>query len=228
MAQKASRVFHSLEEFEAEAEVATKLAMQETAEELKEHLHQFVEQLIYNAYTPTFYERTNSLLDERAIEAYVYKNVKNAIGMGIRFNKAPYEERSNLRKFQHGNDIRHLEFGSFLEIMNDSSKLHENPYHFPTSKEIDRGNFYDAFKKYAEENYSEIFHKHFDWRMHRKPNLKGLGKGTQGNRGLSSSTRNIPSLDSGTTGLSSALSQKFTGTVSVFSETGELTYSQKY
>jgi hypothetical protein len=165
MARVPSRVFHNMAEFEAETEMITKNAMKSTVEYFKKMLSEFAQKDIYNnAYKATWYVRSNWLKAEDAIEAYIYKNTKNAWGGGVRFNKSAYDSIER-RPFQHGNADSYLPMNSYLEIMNDSSKLHENPWHFPTHTEIDRGSFYDEFlDKVKEIGIDTIFKAFFDAR----------------------------------------------------------------
>ena len=175
MARVPSRVFHNMAEFEAETEMITKNAMKSTVEYFKKMLSEFAQEDIYNnAYKATWYVRTNWLKADDAIEAYIYKNTKNAWGGGIRFNKSFYDS-INRNLFQHGNADNYLPMNSYLEIMNDSSKLHENPWHFPTSNEIDRGAFYDDFLKEindSEYGFTPVFQAFFEARMRQE----GSGK----------------------------------------------------
>lgn len=179
MAQLPRRIFHSVEEFHGLLESVMKEIIQQVADELKTKLRdEYITTYIYKAYNPKFYERTYSLLDENTIEVYTYKNVSDKIGVGIRFNDEYYSAHSDRDKFQHGNDIRYLPMGSFLEIMNNSSKLHDNPYHFPT--DINRYNFYDDFVHDAKE--------YFNTRVKDLVNARLLTSG-RGNR-PSATTRN--------------------------------------
>ena len=168
MAGVPSRAFHNSVELEAATEKATKYAMQSTVNFLKKKLSELAQDDIYdNAYKATWYVRTNWLKAEDAIEAYIYKNTKNAWGGGVRFNKSFYDD-INRNDYQHGNPIHYLPMNSYLEIMNDSSKLHDNPWHFPTSSEIDRGHFYDDFLKKVNDpeiGFTAIFKAFFDARL---------------------------------------------------------------
>lgn len=191
MAQKQARIFHSLREFEDTAEKATKVALNSTLEHLKRDLKEFIKDSIYNAYNPTWYERTNSLLQDSTLEVYIYKNTSNKVGGGIRFNPSYYNSHSG-ENFQHSNEIRMLPFGSFLEIMNDSSLINpNNPYHFPV---IERGAFYDNFQKYTNEVYDDLFSYYFNLAMGAKPNLRGIIRKSSQGMNLSSSTRHISSI----------------------------------
>lgn len=190
------RIYPSLKEFEADAEKATKVAMDRTLHYFKDELKRFTKACVYDVYTPKWYERTNTLLDDSTLEYYIYKNVSNKIGGGIRFNPSYYNEHSERSKFQHGNDIRFLPFGSYLEIMNDFTKVNpNNPYHFPI---IPRKPFYDIFKKFVEENFDEVFEGYFRAAMGVKPKVISNGQNVKKYTpmNLSSSTSHIPSLDS--------------------------------
>ena len=141
MAQLPSRAisvkadYSSIKDFEADAQKATKLALELTLSYFIKELREIIKNYIYNnAYKAKWYERTEWFNDENAIESYIYQNVKDAYGGGIRFNKKTYDAYGdNRNSFQHGNPLKYLEMGSYLAIMNDSSKLHPNPYGFPTS-----------------------------------------------------------------------------------------------
>ena len=165
MAKLPSKVFHSIAEFESAAENATKKAMQSTVNYFKKMLFEFANNAIYNnAYKVKWYERTNWLKDDNAIETYIFKNMKNSWGGGVRFNKSFYDG-INRNTFQHGNTADYLEMGSYLEIMNDSSKLHSNPWHFPTKEQIDRGHFYDDFLSELDDiqyGFNAVFSAYFD------------------------------------------------------------------
>ena len=194
MAQKPKRIYHSVKEFEVDAEKATKVAMDRTLESFKEELKRFIESEVYNAYQPKWYKRTNSLLQDSTLETYIYKNVAKGIGGGIRFNPEYYNSHSERdREFHHGNEIRLLEFGSYLEIMNDSSKLNpNNPYNFPV---VERGHFYDDFIKYIDANFNDVFQGYFNAAMGVKPNLMGYSsKKKQSTMNLSSSTSHLASI----------------------------------
>lgn len=196
-ASQTKRVFKSIEEFGEKAEFATKEAIKDTLEEFKTDLKQFIQHDVYDSYNPTWYKdkRTYSLINDTTLETYIYKNTKNAIGGGIRFNDDYYNAHSERDLFQHGNDVRFLPMTSFLQIMNDSSKLsNKNPYHFPT--DIDRGSFWDEFLKYMDENYDEVFQKAFKKHMGIKPSATFSGETSKG-MNLSSSTSHLESVNTG-------------------------------
>lgn len=209
MAKIPSKVFHSIAEFEGAAENATKKAMNSTVNHFKKVLFEFANNAIYNnAYKAKWYTRTNWLKDENAIESYIFKNMKSSWGGGVRFNKSAYDNISR-NDFQHGNTADYLEMGSYLEIMNDSSKLHNNPWHFPTKKQIDRGHFYDDFLAELDNptyGFENIFYIFFDAFLKSEqtgriviPNIPKRNKSTSsvGSIGAtSSSTRQYASLNS--------------------------------
>ena len=194
-----NRVFHTLAEFEEEAEQTTKKALIYTLNYFKDKFREIAEADIYNnAYKPKWYTRTHWLRDEDAIEAYIYKNVKNAIGGGVRFNRQAYDDFNE--PFQHGNPIKYLPMDSYLAIMNDSSLLRENPYGFPTHTEIDRGHFYDEFLSLVDREFDSKFNEMWERASHYsstgKMSLYGLGNGSKSIGATSSSTSQYASLHS--------------------------------
>ena len=205
MAKIQSKVFHSLAEFEQEAENATKKAMQSTVNYFKKMLLEFADDAIYkNAYNRKWYVRTGWLKNEDAVETYIFKNMKNSWGGGVRFNKSVYDG-INRDTFQHGNTADYLEMGSYLEIMNDSSLLHDNPWHFPTRQQIDRGHFYDDFLAElddAQYGFKAVFSVFFDAYLKSEqtgritiPNIPRRNKTTTGSVGaISSSTSQYSSV----------------------------------
>lgn len=159
MAGLPSRVFQSFAEFEDAAENATKIALNWTLNYFKNRLREYAKTYIYNnAYKVKWYSRTNWLKEKDAIESYIYKNTKNAIGGGLRFNREVYDNFSE--PFQHGNPVHYLPMNSYLEIMNNSSllpKSEKNIFHFPTGDEIDRGSFYSDFLNLLDKEWESVF-----------------------------------------------------------------------
>lgn len=211
MAKIPSKIFHSIIEFEDAAESSAKKALSATLNHFKRILLELADSSIYsNAYAVKWYKRTNWLKDENAVETYIFKNVKNEWGGGVRFNK-PFYDSINRGDFQHGNTADYLEMGSYLEIMNDSSKLHNNPWHFPTKEQINRGHFYDDFLKELDDpeyGFEKIFYIYFDSFLKSEqtgkiviPNIPTRNKsvGSVSNRigATSSSTSQYASLNSG-------------------------------
>ena len=197
MAGLPSRVFKTLAEFEGEAERATKEALLMTLNHFKSRLREIAVTHIYNnVYKRKWYQRTNWLTEDDAIEAYVYKNVKNAIGGGVRFNREAYDDFS--KPFQHGNPTRYLPMNSYLEIMCDSSLLpkgDKNVFNFPTNEEIDRGNFYEEFLKELDED----FYSKFDEMWNRAINRGKTGKiDLRGITGRNTTTSSVGAKSSST------------------------------
>ena len=56
MAKLPTRVYHSLQEFEADAENATKEALKDTLAKAKKVLRELIEEDIYQGYNPTWYK----------------------------------------------------------------------------------------------------------------------------------------------------------------------------
>lgn len=197
-----SRIFHTLAEFEEEAEQTTKSALIYTLDYFKDKFEDIIEADIYNnAYKATWYNRTNWMKDENALEVYIYKNIKNSIGGGVRFNKQTYEKYGNNRSlFQHGNPYKYLEMNSYLAIMNDSDKLHANPYNFPTHAEINRGHFYDEFLDLVDAKFDVKFSEFWHFASTGKRDLRGYGNNKRSVGATSSSTRQYASLHSSNIG----------------------------
>lgn len=203
------KIYSSLKDFEADAQKATRIAMENTLKYFKDKLHDLIEEHIYhNAYNAKWYKRTTYLSQENAILTYVYNNFgKNGVGGSIKFNKELYDNSTDRswekdkpwKEFQHGNPYRYLELKSYLEIMNDSSLIGE-AFHFPR---VERGHFYDEFMKDISENFDKVFEEKFNDVM----NYQRTGRPVARRRGgtvtntsvgspLSSSTSHIASYDS--------------------------------
>ena len=197
-----SRVFHTLAEFEEDAEQTTKAALTYTLDYFKDEFIKIAKADIYNnAYKAKWYDRTNWLEDENAIEVYIYKNVKNAIGGGVRFNREAYDKRTE--GFQHGNPVHYLPMNSYLAIMNDSSLLpkgDKNIFHFPTNAEIDRGHFYDEFLNLVDAKFDAKFSEMWHFASTGKRDLRGYGGNRHSVGATSSSTQQYQSLHSSNIG----------------------------
>ena len=197
-----SRVFHTLAEIEEEASKTTKTALLYTLTYFEKKFKEIATKHIYdNAYKAKWYERTNWLNNDDAIEAYVYKNTKNAIGGGVRFNRQAYDDFNE--PFQHGNPTKYLPMNSYLAIMNDSSLLKKNPYGFPTSVEINRVHFYDEFLNLVDREFdtkfSEMWERADYFIKTGKRDLRGYGGSGHSSIGAtSSSTSQYKSLDTKT------------------------------
>ena len=196
-----NRVFHTLAEFEESAEQSTKIALIYTLNYFKNKFKEIaIEDIYNNAYKAKWYVRTNWLEDDDAIEDYIYKNVKNAIGGGVRFNRKAYDNFDE--PFQHGNPTKYLPMESYLAIMNNSSLLRENPYGFPTHREIDRGHFYDEFLNLVDKEFDSKFSEMWERADHfvktGRRDLRGYGNGSVSTSigATSSSTKQYTSLNS--------------------------------
>lgn len=198
------RVFQTLAEFESEAESATKEALLYTLNYFKGRLRDIAVAHIYNnAYKKKWYNRTHWLNDDDAVEAYIYKNSKNFIGGGVRFNREAYDDFNE--PFQHGNPVHYLPMNSYLEIMNNSSLLpkgEKNIFHFPTGDEIDRGNFYKEFFDELDRDFQSKFDEMWNRAIHHgktgRIDLRGFTSENSSRVGAtSSSTKQYASLHSG-------------------------------
>ena len=192
--QKPSRIYHNLIEFNQDTERSTKLALERTLYKFKDDLYEFIKSDVYNAYSPKWYERTNSLQDKSTIETYIYKNISNAIGGGIKFNSSYYNEHSDRNLFQHGNEIQFLPVNSFLAIINDwTLQGNNNPYHFPI---IERRSFWDDFLRYVNTNFNDVFAEEFRKAMGIRVSATNKNVGNISNgMNLSSSTSHLKSID---------------------------------
>ena len=173
---KSGRIFHSLQEVDETLIRANRVAMQNTLDELKKKLYEIIEKDVYDdvhtnanksaraifenyKYQSKWGGRTESLLDPRTVDTYVYNAFGKGVGGGIRFNDQPYYENSDLKNFQHGNKyFGELAFSSYLEMLNNSrTMLVENPYHFPTGAELYRRSFWYDFNEYVKWNGQKIY-----------------------------------------------------------------------
>ena len=228
---KPSKVYGSIAEVDAEFRYIAKVAMQRTLDHFAEVLLEFINSNVYGAYHPKFYNRTYSL--KHSIKTYMYNSFGKGIGGGIKFDDTYYYAHTDLENFQHGNpEYGFVEFNSFLEIMNDSSKLKRNIFHFPI---IQREPFLDGFKHYVKANFNDVYKNAFNDILGRKYNQisetiyyylikatrpKATAKTNVSNKGLSSSTSNIPSLNTGT--IADTTKKNVIGKISVYSEGGKL------
>ena len=194
MAGLPSRVFQTLAEFENEAESATKKALLYTLNYFKGRLRDIAIAHIYNnVYKKKWYNRTHWLNNDDAVESYIYKNSKNFIGGGVRFNREAYDDFNE--PFQHGNPTKYLPMNSYLEIMCNSSLLHENPYHFPTGNEIDRGDFYKEFLDELDRDFQSKFDEMWNRAIH---HVKTGRIDLRGITGRNTTTSNIGAKSSST------------------------------
>ncbi len=206
---KSGRIFHSLQEVDETLIEANRIALQNTLNELKNKLREFIEEDVYNnvhtssnfhardifgenyKYQSKWGGRTNSLLDDRSIETYVYNAFGKGVGGGVRLNSVAYDEKTNLENFVHGNKyFGELAFSSYIEMLNNSREmLVDNPYHFPTGSELYRSPFWSDFRNWVNFNYSKIFSNYL--RMATGGKIK-IGEGNKGNDNYNS--KNLPEV----------------------------------
>ena len=204
---KSGRIFHSLQEVDETLINANRIALQNTLNDLKDKLREFIEEDVYNnvhtksnvhardifgknyKYQSKWGGRTNSLLDDRSIETYIYNAFGKGVGGGIKFNDVAYDEATDLKNFIHGNEyFGELAFTSYLEMLNNSrTMLVENPYHFPTGAELYRRPFWIDFRTWVNFNYNKIFSNYL--RMATGGRIK-IGKG--GNNQSTMNPKNLP------------------------------------
>lgn len=149
------KAFKNLQEIRQFLNDKTKKALELTLEELKEKLLEFIDEDIYDAYDPEFYERTEWLKQNGVIDYYITKMFGDQIYGGVRINLNQNYPVSFL-DFQHGN-IYSGEFESddFVKMLNGEIESGIfNPFGFPS---LIREPFLDDFKEWAEKNYARIF-----------------------------------------------------------------------
>ena len=218
---KKGRVFHNMREVDEAFMQANRVATENTLETMKKKLHEFIEQDVYNnvhtstnsaareiygnryRYQSKWGGRTNSLLDERTIETYIYNAFGKGVGGGIRLNDVAYDEATDLDKFIHGNRYSGmLAFSSYLEMLNNSkSMLVENPYHFPTGAELYRQPFWNDFREWVAYNYEKIFAEKLRLALGGKAVATTSNPTKNTSMNLSSSTSQYSSRDTGKTAL---------------------------
>ena len=249
--------FHRLGNFESFAEIDNYLksvmreAYQETLNMMVEKLRKIIKEDVYTTpYTTKTMKyrnnanykfeqkwggRTQTLLDKESIETYIYNAFGKGIAGGIRFNDKPYYQNMNLKKFVHGNEYwGELAFSSYLEMLNNPRVLHDNPYGFPTFRDIHRDSFWYDFVKWANENFERIFTLNVNKLIGSKTvassyifdESENITNNSQHSMNLSNSTRRIRSLDTGTFGEAEPIG--FRGVVSVEDEDGNVIQSTTY
>ena len=212
---KKGRVFHNMKEVDETLISANKVALENTLETMKKQLHKFIEEDVYNdvrtstnsaareiygsnyKYKSKWGGRTESLLDDTAIESYIYKAFGKGIGGGIRLNDAKYEKETNLDEFIHGNRYSGmLAFSSYLEMLNNSrTMLVENPYHFPTGMELYRRPFWNDFREWVSYNYEKIYAANLRIALGDKPTAITSNPTKDTTMNLSSSTSYLKSIN---------------------------------
>lgn len=155
--------FHSQEALEQALKSVAREAMEKTLSRMKNELKSFIEEDVYS-YSPHFNVRTNYLINnyENIFEEYYWNDFGKGVGGGLRPNLS-VSFTSNIGGFSHGNPTYGaLNLPSYLEIMNNPDLVGENPFNFPTGDELGRGQFWDDFVKWAEDNYAKIFQEEYE------------------------------------------------------------------
>ena len=166
--------FRSTVEVEKGLQKVAKIALDKTVEEFYNKLGDFIQQDIYDVYTPKWYQRTNTLSNHYRdmFERYDWNYFGKGVGAGLRINDS-YELNTNPTAFVHGSGnprsgaiYTALETPSYLEILNDPSIIdNNNPFHFPNNNPnliISRGSFWDDFVEWCEDNFYTIFQNNFN------------------------------------------------------------------
>ena len=218
---KSGRIFHNMREVDEAFMNANRVATTNTLKVMKDKLHEFIAEDVYNnvhatsdsaarkihgdnyQYQSKWGGRTESLLDDRSIEIYVYNAFGKGVGGGVRFNDVAYEEKTNLNDFVHGNRYSGaLAFSSYLEMLNNSrTMLVENPYHFPTGAELYRRPFWNDFREWVSYNYEKIFAEKLRLALGGKAVATTSNPTKDTSMNLSSSTSNLQSVNTGKTAL---------------------------
>ena len=198
-------LFHSMKEVDETLLKANRIAMNKTLEKLRKDLYDFIRYDVYGTMSTRYYQegsanstqqwsgRTNSLADPRTVETYIYNAFGKGVGGGIRFNDQVYYQNSDPHNFVHGNDVwGELAFQSYLEVMNDSSKLRPNRWHFPTGRELHRQPFMDDFLRYANANFNDIYEGNLNFILHRLSRNENVSENTSVSN---DDSHRIPSLN---------------------------------
>ena len=164
-----SKVFHNEEELKAGINEKSRQAMQKTLERMLDKLGDFIYEDVYMDYFPSWYDRTYYLSEHyrEIFETYYWNNFGKGVGGAIRINDTNFE--SYPTNFIHGSgnwrtgDVYSaLNLNSYLEIMNNPNVINpNNPFHFPSNRAMGKGQFWEDFKKWADENFTEIFKEEF-------------------------------------------------------------------
>ena len=164
-----NRTFRNLNELETGINAISREAMKKTLEKMLDKLGDFINEDVYGAYFPYWYDRSYYLSEhyKDIFETYFWNNFGKGIGGGIRVNKASFT--SNPVEFLHGSGNRNtgtiysqLNLQSYLEIMNNPDVINpNNPFHFPSNSVMGKGQFWDDFLNWADDNFSEIFIEEF-------------------------------------------------------------------
>lgn len=162
----AKQVFTNFKDIEALIKQRALMAMSATMDELREKLLDYVDEYIYNSYTPTFYERTYSLNQEANWQIYkpylrgdsLYSNIIYGNQKGFP-QPMDYIGFSIPLNYQHGNYL----FGGLkpydlIEILDDGEP-NDNIFNFPNGTLIHKAHFFSDWKDWVRENYTSIFAK---------------------------------------------------------------------
>ena len=165
-----SKVFHNLNELEAGINIISREAMEKTLEKMLDKLGEFIDEDVYGTYFPYWYDRSYYLTEhyKDIFETYFWNNFGKGIGGGIRIKNTTFT--SNPLEFHHGSGNKNtgdvysqLDLPSYLEIMNNPSVINpDNPFHFPSNNIMRKGQFWDDFVKWADDNFSKIFKEEFE------------------------------------------------------------------
>ena len=158
------KVLHNEAELQQALKPIIREAIQNTLDRMLDKLDEFIDDDIYDAYYPSFYDRTDYLKDNcREIFEINFWNDFGSIGGVLEVNNnayfytAPYEFVHGSGYWRTGDVYSRLDLPSYLEIMNDPSLIHTNPFHFPSGSQLGRGRFWDDFLKWSKDNFNEIF-----------------------------------------------------------------------
>lgn len=164
-----TKVFNSLDELEAGINEVNRQAMKRTLERMLDKLGEFIEDDVYGAYYPYWYDRSYYLSEnyKNIFEIYFWNNFGKNVGGGIRVNNTSFP--SSPVDFFHGSGnvntgtiYSQLDLDSYLEIMNNPNVINpNNPFHFPSNSVMGKGQFWDDFLNWADDNFSEIFIEEF-------------------------------------------------------------------
>lgn len=149
-----------------------KQALQDTVEEMAKDLHNIINKDIYKNYRPKFYKRTKWLLKNDTIQTKIFANFSaNSYGAIVRIRDDNFP--INFEQFQHAS-VCHgaLSAPSFLEILNDNSKIfNNNPYGFPEL--LPRQPFWDDYESkwnedYFKDRYADNLNKYVEFKYNRR------------------------------------------------------------
>ena len=155
------RKFSNIIELQKGVEEYCRLALEDTLEELKDILHDYIVKDIYNTKKGTFYQRTRILLIKDIITTKIWNAFSaNKLGGTLSFDESLFERSINVENFQHGNIYEgELTLQSYLEIVNSRNEW-DNPYQFPV---VNRGLFWDDFMAEIKNRggFGAIYQEHF-------------------------------------------------------------------